>query len=60
MVYILDDFQLERICERSAGLCGNDCRRCEAFQANQRYNDGYRESDFDDNEDDDDFHYLNY
>lgn len=46
-VLLLTDMQLERICERSEGLCGNYCRRCEAFQANMRYNDGYRESDFD-------------
>ena len=50
-VLLLTDTQLERICERSEGLCGNDCRRCEAFQANMRYNDGYREDDFDDDDD---------
>ena len=49
-VLLLTDTQLERICERSEGLCGNDCMRCEAFQANLRYNDGYRESDFDDDD----------
>lgn len=49
-VLLLTDTQLERICERSEGLCGNDCRRCESFQANLRYNDGYRESDFDDDD----------
>lgn len=51
-VLLLDDYQLERICERSVGLCGNDCMRCEAFQANLRYNDGYREEDFEDDDDD--------
>lgn len=33
----LDDFQLERICDRSADFCGMNCRSCEAFQANLRY-----------------------
>lgn len=46
MAYVLDDFQLERICERSAGLCGYNCIRCEAFAANQRYHNG----DYDDEE----------
>ena len=50
-MYVLTDEQLERICERSAGLCGNNCRRCEAFQANMRYNEGYREEDDDYDED---------
>lgn len=49
-VLLLTDEQLDRICERSEGLCGYDCMRCEAFQANLRYNDGYRESDFDDDD----------
>ena len=49
-VLLLTDTQLERICERSEGLCSNDCLRCEAFQANMRYNDGYRESDYDDDD----------
>ena len=49
-VLLLTDEQLDRICERSEGLCGYDCMRCEAFQANLRYNDGYRESDFDEDE----------
>lgn len=40
-VLLLTDTQLERICERSEGLCGNDC---------MRYNDGYLESDFDDDD----------
>ena len=46
-VLLLTDTQLERICERSEGLCGNNCMRLVAFQANLRYNDGYLESDFD-------------
>ena len=50
-VLLLTDTQLESICERSEGICGNDCMRCEAFQANMRYNDGYREEDFDDDDD---------
>lgn len=40
-VLLLTDTQLERICERIEGLCSNDC---------MRYNDGYRESDFDDDD----------
>lgn len=46
MAYVLTDFQLDAICERSPH-CGCDCRRCEAFAANQRYHNGY-----DDDEDD--------
>lgn len=49
-VLLLTDTQLERICKRSEGLCGNNCMRLEAFQANLRYNDGYLESDFDDDD----------
>ena len=49
-VLLLSDEQLERICERSVGICGNDCRRCEAFQANLRYNEGYRQEDFKDDD----------
>lgn len=49
-VLLLTDEQLERICERSEGLCGYDCMRCEAFNANRLYNDGYREEDFEDDE----------
>ena len=37
-VLLLTDTQLERICERSEGLCGNNCMRLEAFQSNLRYN----------------------
>lgn len=37
MAFILSDEQLERICERSEGLCGLNCRQCEAFQANLLY-----------------------
>lgn len=49
-MYVLTDEQLERICERSAGLCGNNCRLCEAFIANMRYNEGYEEDDDNDEE----------
>ena len=49
MAFILDDAQLEMICDRSAGLCGYNCIKCEAFAANRRYHDGYR--DFDDEDD---------
>ena len=38
-VLVLSDSQLDAICERSEGLCGNDCMRCEAFAANQRYHE---------------------
>lgn len=48
MAYVLDDFQLEAICERSEGLCGCNCIKCEAFAANQRYHNG----DYDDCDDD--------
>lgn len=41
MAYVLTDEQLDRICERSEGLCGNNCAKCEAFAANWRYNNGY-------------------
>ena len=37
MALVLDDFQLERICDRSADFCGLNCRQCEAFLANLRY-----------------------
>lgn len=47
MTHVLTDSQLERICENSKGLCGCDCRNCPAFQANQRYQEGYRDEDFD-------------
>lgn len=30
--------QLERICERSEGLCGCDCAHCEAFAEYYRTN----------------------
>ena len=39
MAYVLSDEQLERLCERSEGLCGYDCIRCEAFAANRRYHE---------------------
>lgn len=39
----LTDEQLDAICERSYDFCGQDCLRCEAFQANMRYNDRYEE-----------------
>ena len=45
MAYVLTDEQLDRICERSEGLCGCDCIRCEAFAANWRYNNGYDDED---------------
>ena len=48
MAYTLTDEQLDRICERSEGLCGCNCQKCEAFWANYRYNNGY--DDIDDNE----------
>ena len=40
MAYVLDDFQLERICERSEKFCGLNCIKCEAFAANMRYHNG--------------------
>ena len=49
-MYILTDEQLEQICERSAGLCGNNCRTCEAFQANLRWQEGYTDEDDEDEE----------
>ena len=49
-VLLLTDTQLKRICERSEAMFSNDCIHCEAFQANMRYNDGYRESDYDDDD----------
>lgn len=50
MAYVLTDEQLDRICERSVGLCGNNCAKCEAFAANWRYNNGYDDTDEDDDE----------
>lgn len=41
----IDDFELERICDRSADFCGCNCMACEAFAANKRYHDGYNEED---------------
>lgn len=41
MAYVLSDFQLDEICERSVD-CGCDCIRCEAFAANMRYHEGDR------------------
>lgn len=45
MAYVLTDEQLDRICERSSGLCGNNCTKCEAFAANWRYNNGYEDDE---------------
>lgn len=50
MAYVLDDFQLERICDHYPD-CGCNCIRCEAFAANQRFHNG----DHDDEDDDDDY-----
>ena len=50
MALVLDDFQLERICDRSADFCGLNCRQCEAFQANLRYHRDIVDDD-DDNPD---------
>ena len=50
MAYVLDDFQLERICYSSL-YCGCNCIRCEAFAANQRFHNG----DHEDEDDDDDY-----
>lgn len=50
MAYVLDDFQLESICERSGDFCGCHCVTCEAFAANQRYHNG----DYDDDDEEDD------
>ena len=41
-VLSLSDAQLEAICERSEGMCGNDCMRCQAFAANMRYHENDR------------------
>ena len=38
MAYIISDEELDRICERSEQTCGCDCKNCEAFWANYRYN----------------------
>ena len=46
----LTDEQLELVCKRSEGLCGYNCISCAAFQANLRYNEGYRDDDFEDEE----------
>lgn len=54
MAYVLDDFQLEAICERSNGMCGLRCASCQAFAANQRYHNGDYERDDDDEDNDDD------
>lgn len=47
MAYVLNDEQLERICESSPN-CGCNCLKCEAFAANYRYNNGYDDSDDED------------
>ena len=39
MAFVLSDSEFERICERSEGLCGRNCRQCEAFQANLKYHE---------------------
>ena len=49
MAYVLDDFQLERICYRSQD-CGRKCIRCEAFAANQRFHNGDHEDEYDDDD----------
>lgn len=51
MALVLDDFQLERICDRSTDFCGLNCRQCEAFLANLRYH-GYIADDDDDEDPD--------
>ena len=51
MAFVLDDFQLERICDRSADFCGLNCAKCEAFAANMRYHEGYTSDDEDDYDD---------
>ena len=50
MAYVIDDFQLESVCESSAGFCGCHCATCEAFAANLRYHNG----DYEDDDEDDD------
>ena len=35
----ISDGELDRICERSEGLCNLDCRRCEAMRANIRWHE---------------------
>lgn len=45
MAYILDDFQLEQICNRSADFCGLNCAKCEAFAANMRYHGDIADDD---------------
>lgn len=46
----MDDLQLERFCEMNHD-CGCDCLHCPAFAANYRYNNGYDEDDYDDEDD---------
>lgn len=53
MAYVLDDFQLAKICERSGDFCGCQCISCEAFAANQRYHNGDYDTDDDEDVDDD-------
>ena len=47
---VMDDFQLERFCERNK-QCGCRCMSCPAFQANIRYHDGYTDEDDEDEDD---------
>lgn len=54
MAYVLDDFQLEAICERSGDMCGLHCASCQAFAANQRYHNCDSGQDDDDEDEDDD------
>ena len=46
----MDDLQLERFCEMNPD-CGCDCLHCPAFTANYRYNNGYDDDDYDDEDD---------
>lgn len=55
MAFVLDDFELERICDRSADFCGLNCAKCEAFAANMRWHDGDYDDDDSDGDNDDDY-----
>lgn len=46
----MDDLQLERFCEMNPD-CGCDCLHCPAFAVNYRYNNGYDDDDYDDEDD---------
>ena len=50
MAHVIDDFQLESVCEHSGDFCGCHCATCEAFADNRRYHNG--DDDDDDEEDD--------